>query len=83
MIIVNIKVPSLEKVYNFSLEDTAKIQAIIEEVVELIAQKEGGIKLSGDIQEMTLYDQETGTHLNWTGSLREYGIQSGAELILV
>lgn len=82
MIIVNIRVPALEKVYNFSLEEEAKIKDLIEEVVELIAQKER-VRFGGDLQEMVLCSVENGEQCDKNRSLSDYGIVGGAELILV
>lgn len=53
MIIVNIHAPALETVYNFSLEETAKIGDLMEEIVELIAQKEH-VPFGGGLEEMVL-----------------------------
>ena len=82
MIIVNIRVPALEKEYNFSLEETAKIRDLIEEIVELIAQKER-ISFGGDLEEMVLCSVEKGEQCNREQCLSDYGITGGAELILV
>ena len=41
MIVVNVSVPALEKVYNFSVEEKARVGELVEELVELIIQKEG------------------------------------------
>lgn len=82
MIIVNVKVPALEKEYNFSLEEKAPVGDLIEEIVELILQKEG-VLFSGDIREMVLCSLENGIQCARERSLSEYGICGGAELILV
>lgn len=82
MIIVNIRVPAMEKVYNFSLEEKAKIKDLIEEIVELIAQKEC-VPFSGSLEEMVLCSVENGEQCGKNNSLSDYGIAGGAELILV
>lgn len=82
MIIVNVKVPALEKVYNFSLEERARIKDLIEEIVELIAQKEC-IQFGGNLEEMVLCSVENGEQCDKNCSLSDYGIVGGAELILV
>ena len=82
MIIVNVKVPALEKVYNFSLDEKAKIKDLIEELVELIAQKER-VPFGGDLAEMVLCCVENGEQCGKDNTLADYGIASGAELILV
>lgn len=82
MIVVNVNVPALEKVYNFSLEERAKVSDLIEELVELIAQKEH-IQFSGNLDGMVLCAVESGTQCDWNRCLNDYGIHSGAELVLV
>ena len=82
MIIVNIKVPALEKEYNFSLEETVPTGELIEEIAELIEQKEG-VQFRGDMGEMVLCSLDSGFQCRRENSLNDYGICGGAELILV
>ena len=82
MIIVNVSVPALEKVYNFSLDDTAKVRNLKEEMVELIAQKEH-VTFRGNLDEMVLCSMESGEQCSEERSLSDYGISGGAELMLV
>lgn len=82
MIIVNVSVPALETVYNFSLEETAKISDLVEEMVELIAQKEH-VAFSGDPGELVLCSVESGEQCDKEHCLADYGIAGGVELILV
>ena len=73
MIIVDVRVPALEKVYNFSVEERAKVGDLIEELVELVIQKEN----------MVLCSVENGVQCDRSCCLSDYGICGGAELILV
>ena len=82
MIIVNIKVPALEREYNFSVDETVPVQDLIEEITELIVQKEG-VQLSGSLDEMALCSLDFGFQCDRYSRLNDYGIGSGAELILV
>lgn len=82
MVIVNVRVPALEKVYNFSLEEKAKVKDLIEEMVELIAQKEC-LPLEDSLEGMVLCSVENGEQCNKNCTLADYGIAGGAELILV
>jgi len=82
MIIVNVHVPALEKVYNFSVEEKAKISDLIEEVVELIVQKES-IPFGGSLDKMTLCSIENGKQCDKSKCLADYGVCGGSELILV
>ncbi|MCI1722773.1 MAG: hypothetical protein LKM41_08170 [Lachnospiraceae bacterium] len=82
MIVVNVTVPGLEKVYNMNLEEKAPVSELIEEIAELIAQKEHA-PLNGDIHEMILGSIDRGLQFRKDRCLRDYGITVGAELILV
>ena len=82
MILVNVHIPALEKVYNFSVGEKAPISDLIEELVELVAQKEW-IPFSGNLGKMTLCCLETGEQCDRGRCLSDYGICGGAELILV
>ena len=82
MIIVNVRVPALEKVYNLSLEEKAKTEDLIEEIMELILQKER-IRFHGELKDMVLCSSEAGIQLKRDRSLADYGISGGDELILL
>lgn len=82
MIIINVRVPALEKVYNFSVEERAKIDDLIEEIVELILQKEG-VSFSGNIRDLSLYHVENAVQCGREYCLNDYGICGGSELILL
>ena len=82
MIVVNIRVPALEKVYNFSVEEKAKIDDLIEEIVELVKQKEG-VQFHGALDQLALCSVEKGLQCNKECILTDYGICDGDELILV
>lgn len=82
MIIVNIRVPALEKVYNFSIDEKVRTADFIEEIVEIIKQKEG-VRFHGDIESFALCSVENGVNISRDRSLGEYGIRGGDELVLV
>lgn len=81
MIIVNVRVPAMEKIYNFSLEERAKVRDLIEEITELISQKES-VPFQGDLEEMILCSVENGEQCGKDCCLSDYGIVDGTELIL-
>ena len=82
MVIVDVSVPALEKVYNLSREEKAKIDDLIEEIVELVLQKEH-LDFKGDHHELVLCAVESGVQMRRDKTLNDYGIVGGAELILV
>lgn len=82
MVIVDVSVPALEKVYNLSLDEKAKIDDLIEEIVELVLQKEH-LEFKGDHHEFVLCAVESGAQMRRDKTLGDYGITGGAKLILV
>ena len=46
MVLVDVFVPSVDKTYNFSLNENVTIDAVILEITEMIEQKERTISLS-------------------------------------
>lgn len=86
MIIVNIRIPALEKVYNFSIEENAQVSDLIEEITLLVFQKEG-LHFDGDpkedFREMSLCSLDAGVQFSRQATLAEYSVCDGAELILV
>ena len=82
MIIVDVKIPTMEKVYNLSLDEKSKVTDLIEEIVELVIQKEG-IQFDGILAEMVLCSIDKGLQCAGEHCLRDYGVGSGEELILI
>ena len=82
MVIVDVRVPALEKTYNLSLEEKAKVGDLIEEILELILQKEH-VGFRGDINSLVLASIDEGVQMRRDRTLADYGIHGGAELILV
>ncbi len=82
MIIVNIAVPALEKVYNFSVDEKAQAADLIEEIVEMVKQKEG-VQFHGDTSSLVLCAVEREINIDRIRCLGEYGVRDGDELILV
>lgn len=82
MIIVNIRVPAIEKVYNFSVNEKARTDDLIEEIVEMVKQKEG-VRFQGDLKSLVLCSVDSGTSFRKDRCLSDYGIYSGDELMLV
>lgn len=82
MILVDVYVPSVGQTYNFSLNEQASIQTLLDEITEMIAQKEQTM-MHGDSSELMLYDKLSGARLQPYSSLSQYGIVAGADLLLV
>ena len=82
MILVDVYVPSLDREYNFSLNENVSLSTLREEVVEMIGQKEQ-TQLVGDIGGMTFLSKEKEGILPENSTLAGCGIKTGALLYLV
>lgn len=81
MIIVDVYVPSVGKEYNFSLNENVAVHTVIDEIAEMIGQKEQTF-LSGDISGLMLFSREMQVVLPLDRTLTEAGITAGSSLIL-
>ena len=82
MILVDVFVPAVDKVYNFRLNEDVKVSLIIDEIVEMIGQKEKA-ELNGEQAELNLYVSGEGRILSKEFSLTESYVTSGKQLILI
>jgi len=82
MILVDMNVPSVNNVYDFQLDENTTIDVLIEEISELIEQKEQCF-LAGDRKNLLLCDMKYKCPLPSNYTLRECGIQTGDSLFLV
>lgn len=82
MILVDILIPSLDKTYDFRLDETARIEHVIEEISVMVSQKEQ-CEIRGNKDELLLYSYEGHVVLNREFSLSDMGIKDGAKLLLV
>lgn len=82
MIIVDVYVPALDRVYNFNLDEDSRISVLVEEISELICRKERS-ELDGEKERFIMGSIDKKINLNPHHSLREYSIKNGEKLILV
>lgn len=82
MILTDVYVPSLSKHYAFKLDEKAKVEIIIAELMELICQKEQ-CRFVGDKKELVLCSYGTNSIMSNYMTLQDYGIMDGSKLILV
>lgn len=82
MIQVEILVPALGSRYDFELEETAPLDLLTREVVEVICQKEH-LQSFEQTQPFALYNQDATCLLNNKGSLQQNGVKNGQKLILL
>lgn len=82
MILVDVYVPSVEREYDFRLDQNVPIELLIEELAELISQKER-CRLIGQASDMVLCSREKECILPANYTLAQCGIRSGFKLTLV
>jgi UDP-N-acetylmuramate-alanine ligase len=82
MILVDIFVTSLDKSYDFQLNDNVKVETIIEEISEMVCQKER-MKVVGDTSGLMLCDMFAHKVLEKDKTLLECGVYTGNKLMLI
>lgn len=82
MILVDIFVTSLDKSYDFQLNENVKIETIIEEISEMVCQKER-MKVVGNASGLMLCDMHAHMVLEKDKTLSESGVSTGNKLMLI
>ena len=82
MILVDIYVPSVDKSYDFQLNEQIMIGTVVEEISEMIGQKEHS-KIAGNAHDFLLCVYRTEEVLSPEVTLEQAGIRSGDKLLLV
>ncbi len=82
MILVDVAVPSVEKKYDFRLDENAQIAMVIEEIAEMVSQMEQ-CTIVGNREKLMLCQYGDPAILDRHATLQDYGIKSGSRLLLV
>lgn len=82
MIIVDIFVPALDKVYDFSVDENSPAGLIVDEITEMLCQGEQYESMTGS-DRMLLFSAEHKIAVRPDRTLSENGIKTGSRLILV
>lgn len=82
MILVDVYVPSVDNTYDFQLDEDATVATLVEEIGELIGQKEH-CRIAGNIENLMLCLREDKKILPKNLTLKACGVQTGNSLILV
>ena len=82
MILVDVFVPSVDNVYDFQLDDDVKIGMLVEEMGEMICQKEH-CRLDGKIEKLLLCSLDNRAILPKNTTLAECGVKTGGKLMLL
>lgn len=81
MILVDIQVPVLDRVYDFELEEEMQVGEALEEILTLIAAQEQVAK--GDERDAFLYAVRQETILSRDRTFLNQGLREGDGLILI
>lgn len=82
MILVDIYIPSLDKTYDFQVDENVSVENLIVEIAEMI----GNETKSGDsfsAEKFMLCSMDQNIILQKKGTLQAYGIKNGSRLMLV
>lgn len=82
MILVDVYVPSVDRTYNFSLDEGVPVSSIVEELVEMVERKEQATFV-GSREAVCLIDRGSERVLPRGNTLEECGIPTGSTLILI
>lgn len=82
MILVDVTVPSVEKTYDFNLDENAQIALVIEEITGMISQKEH-CSIVGNKENLLLCKYDGQVVLDKQSTLTECGVVNGGRLLLV
>ncbi len=81
MILVDINVYALNKVYDFTLDETVPISAVVEEIAEIIGRLDNKDGIEG-VEGLMLLTKD-GTYLQPNQTLEMCNINTGSSLILI
>ncbi len=82
MVMVEIYIPLLDKRYDFRLDEHTQILYLLEDISEIICQKEQ-CSMGGDWRSLFLCDMATRRRLPFASTLSECGVKIGDSLLLV
>lgn len=82
MILVDVFVPSIDRTYNFSLDENVALSVLVEELIELVERKEQ-TSFAGNRTTVSLISGTTRRVLPPHNTLKECGVPTGSTLLLV
>lgn len=82
MILVDVVVPSVDKTYDFKLDENAPIWLVLEEITEMISRREH-CEMQGNKEDVLLCRYDGQVVLNRLSTLSDSGITDGSRLLLL
>lgn len=80
MILIDVLVPPLDRIFDFEIDENVEATYLIKNVMELIARKE---KIQFDIENRQMFLYRVGDFLKENMPLKDQGIINGDRVILV
>lgn len=82
MIMVDVQVPALDAVYDFSLSEDVRVDVLVEELIEMICQRER-LTMPKEMEGLSLCCVSSGKILPREMTLADCGVVTGNRLMLV
>lgn len=82
MILVDVYVPSVGSTYDFQMDEDVKVGLLIEEIGEMVCRREH-CRLDGKMEKLLLCSMDNREIIPKHTTLAEYGINTGARLMLL
>lgn len=82
MIVVDMEIEAMDRTYDFKLDESVPISKIIDDICELVAQKEKCASAKQP-EKLVLCNKSTGQILPQDMSLKACGVISGEKLMLI
>jgi len=82
MILTSIYVPSMDRDYDFNLDENVKVSVLIEEISELICKKEYSV-LDGELERFVMGSVDRQVNFQPQYTLKELDVKNGERLILL
>ena len=82
MIMIQVYSPAVDLSYDFQIDETSNIGDSIRGMVRMIS-RQAGSDFDNDISDVSLYETDRKCELDKGRAFAEYGIRSGAMLILI
>ena len=82
MIVVEIKVPALDKIYDFQMDENIPLCEIRKEIAEMICRKEQ-YTMQGEEKDLLMWDALRESRLQMEKTAYENGLKTGNRILLV
>ena len=81
MIIINVEIPIMGKVYDFQIDENVPLYEAQEEIAEMICRRQQ-CRMNGQEHRLILWDKKRNLMLRREGTALENGLETGSELLM-